>query len=197
MGLCFIKSTRYCASMILHSRSRKKGRSGGSLRGDNPEPEFSTPGPAGNKNGPGLEVLRGRFSTWDKYQCRWAIRDNGGLAVKCKKNGAKGVACEYTANPRSCPEYLSNPRAYWKQVERSLKRQKKICQGDASPIRTRMCRNAGDEAHFRLHRLTPGSPEEGEPCPHRMDKHKLSEEFCKKQWSSFCTFFFYMIQNDC
>lgn len=153
-----------------------------------------------NENG-----LKGRFSLKDGARCSWLAareRDAFVLGVTCKK-GAKSFGCEYVADPTACQQYASNSIAYWKQIGRSLKKQKRLCRDSTAMVKAGMCRSAPADAHFRLKKDTrPSSmvplpsPAGNNHCPDRIERLKVAEEYCSSSWSSLCTFLFLMLEND-
>ncbi|XP_026213982.1 fibroblast growth factor-binding protein 1 [Anabas testudineus] len=152
------------------------------------------------------QPIKGKLVTKDKSHCTWAAtgEDLFILGVTCKK-GDRTFSCDYVAKPAVCPQYASNVKLYWKQIARALKKQKNLCLDSNELVRTGMCRGAARDAHFRLrnaqrktaqpHPPTPAATAE-KPCQHK--NKKLAEEYCNDSWSSFCTFFFTMVQDyDC
>lgn len=152
------------------------------------------------------QPIKGKMVTKDKSDCTWAAigEDLFTLSVTCKK-GDRSFSCEYVARPAVCPEYVSNVRLYWKQIARALKKQKNLCQDSKAMIRAGMCRRAASDANFRLHNAAriPAPPSAPRPASTGVksclpDNKKLAYEYCKDSWSSFCTFFFTMVQDgDC
>ncbi|XP_051514869.1 fibroblast growth factor-binding protein 1-like [Myxocyprinus asiaticus] len=158
----------------------------------------------GPKASSGTGVFRGRFSLKDGAQCTWVAAAEGHasvLGVTCK-NGAQSFDCEYVAKPTACQQYASDAKAYWKQIARALKKQKRLCRDSTALLRAGMCRKAPEDAHFRLKVTRSSSPTPGTPpagkhlCSDRTDRLKLSEEYCTSSWSSLCTFLFLMLEND-
>ncbi|XP_048033086.1 fibroblast growth factor-binding protein 1 [Megalobrama amblycephala] len=148
--------------------------------------------------------LKGRFSLKDGARCSWLaarVGDAFELGVTCK-NGAKTFGCEYEAKPATCQQYASNTKAYWKQIARSLKKQKRLCRDSTAMVKAGMCRSAPADAHFRLKDARPSSrvplptPAGNNHCPDRIERLKVAEEYCSSSWSSLCTFFFLMLEND-
>ncbi|XP_060782828.1 fibroblast growth factor-binding protein 1 [Neoarius graeffei] len=151
-------------------------------------------------------LFKGRITNKDGTQCTWAaaeskIEADGAfvLSVTCKKGTEKSLHCEYTANPRLCPEYTSNVDAFWKQIGRSLKKQKKLCRDSKALLKARMCRKAPRDAHFALKtmpKVRPTPTRKSKPCPNLTNRQKLAEEYCSSSWSSVCTFFFAMVETE-
>lgn len=156
------------------------------------------------------QSLKGKTVTKDDGECQWAAtgQDVVVLAVTCKKGGAS-FGCEYEARPSACPQYASDARLYWKQMARALKKQKSLCRDRRATIKAGMCRRAVRDAHFRLRgdwgkaaaaAVTAPSPTPqpdlggATTCPSK--NKKRAEEFCNESWSSFCIFFFTMVQGD-
>ncbi|XP_040028715.2 fibroblast growth factor-binding protein 1 isoform X1 [Gasterosteus aculeatus] len=149
-------------------------------------------------------TLKGKMVVKDKSECTWAAtgEDTFVLGVSCRKRG-RSFGCEYVARPAACPQYASNVDLYWKQIARALRKQRSAC--GAARVTAGVCRRAPADAHFRP-RKAPGNPIRP-PAPGPAPKgakscvpgnRKLAEEHCNESWSSFCTFFFTMVQDyDC
>ncbi|XP_062379906.1 fibroblast growth factor-binding protein 1 [Sardina pilchardus] len=158
----------------------------------------------GSKSAGGKGMFKGRFSAKDKAQCTWVAtgEDDFVLGVTCKKGG-KSFDCAYVARPTSCPQYDSNTKQYWKQIARSLKKQRKLCYDQKSLVKAGMCRKAPEESHFRLSQTpketakpTPPPSRDNELCPDQIDKKTFADEYCNHSWTSLCNFLFTMIQNE-
>lgn len=155
------------------------------------------------------QSLKGKTVAKDGSECQWAAtgQELVVLAVNCKKGGSS-FSCEYEARPSACPQFASDAGLYWKQVTRALKKQKSLCRDRRVIIKAGMCRRAVRDAHFRLRGgrgktaatvATPSTtPQSYLPgvtsCPR--NNKKRAEEFCHESWSSFCIFFFTMVQSD-
>lgn len=153
------------------------------------------------------QSLKGKTASKDGSECHWAAagQEVVVLAVSCKKGGSS-YSCEYEARPSACPQFASDVRLYWKQVSRALKKQKSLCLDRRATIKAGMCRRAVREAHFTLRGgrgktaaavTTPSTTPDlagVTSCPGG-NKNK-AEEFCNESWSSFCIFFFTMVQSD-
>ncbi|XP_042348651.1 fibroblast growth factor-binding protein 1 [Plectropomus leopardus] len=170
-----------------------------------------------HKDRPGLKVgrqpksvssqpIKGKMVSKDKSECTWAATGEGLfiLGITCKKMD-RSYSCEYVARLDLCPQYASNVRLYWKQIARALRKQKSLCQDSRALIKAGVCRRAARDAHFRLRNAQrktdppstpPPSPRAVKSC--QPNNRKLAEEHCHDSWSSFCTFFFTMLQDyDC
>lgn len=159
---------------------------------------------SGPKSDSGKGMFKGRFSAKDKAQCTWVATgdDEFVLGVTCKKGG-RSFDCAYVAKPTACPQYASNAKQYWRQIGRSLKKQRKLCYDHKSLVKAGMCRKAPEDAHFKLSQTpkettkpTPPPSKDNELCPDQIDKKTFAEEYCSHSWSSLCTFIFTMIQNE-
>lgn len=150
--------------------------------------------------------VKGRIAKKDGTQCTWAatesrVEGDGAfvLSITCKKGTEASLRCEYTAKPRLCPEFTSNVDAFWKQVGRSLKKQKRLCRDPKALLKAGMCRKAPRDAHFALRTIQKihGAPsKKNKPCPNLSNRQKLAEDYCSSSWSSVCTFFFAMIETE-
>ncbi|XP_069488032.1 fibroblast growth factor-binding protein 1 [Ambystoma mexicanum] len=145
------------------------------------------------------------------------------LRVECTKGG-DSFRCEFAGNPSACPEYTANQKHYWKQISRALKKQKNICQDPKAMLKSKECKKAPKEAHLSIlpeagpakeakkghhgkkhsppesptNESKPAAGEGGKECVEdveAIDQRKVAEEYCGESWSSFCTFFFSMLQN--
>ncbi|CAL1612932.1 unnamed protein product [Knipowitschia caucasica] len=152
-----------------------------------------------------LQPIKGKTLTKDKAHCTWAVTGDQRaftMGVTCSKAG-KRTSCDYMARPSLCPEFALNPKLYWKQIARSLRKQKSICQDRSALVRAGMCRRAPREAHFKMGgsdrrprpnvTLTPPPVQSCQPANQR-----LALEFCQERWTSICTFLFTVVKDqDC
>ncbi|KAL0203869.1 hypothetical protein M9458_001887 [Cirrhinus mrigala] len=160
------------------------------------------------RRGDNVSVLKGKFTTKDETQCSWVARgeDKYIMNVTCKPGNGNGFTCKYTAKPATCTDYGSNPEGYWKQIARSVKKQKKLCKDPRAMIRAGMCKSAPQDAHFKLTETSKAKPPKTEKtpitkntalpdtkrqCTERIDHSELAKE-------NLCAFLFTVIQNgDC
>lgn len=150
------------------------------------------------------QPVKGKTVTKDEYECSWAAAgdDVVTLRVNCTK-AKKSFSCVYIARPAACPRYASNVKLYWKQVARAMSKQRELCRNSSALVRAGMCRGAARHAHFRLHETqrttdpTSSPPPAGRAVKSCQPVHKkAAEEYCNDSWSSFCVFFFTMVQDD-
>ncbi|XP_059202545.1 fibroblast growth factor-binding protein 1 [Centropristis striata] len=192
--------------LMLSSCQKSHGRRG---RGVDRGQHKDRPGPRvgrQSKSIPAAQPIKGKMVTKDKSECTWAVtgEDLFFLGVTCKK-GDRSFSCEYIARPTVCPQYASNVNLYWKQIARAMRKQKSLCQDGNAFVRAGVCRKAPRDAHFRLHNAQKktGPPSSPQLAPRAVKSckpvnRKLAEEQCNEAWSSFCTFFFTMVQDyDC
>uniref|UniRef100_A0A672MMD8 Fibroblast growth factor binding protein 1b n=1 Tax=Sinocyclocheilus grahami TaxID=75366 RepID=A0A672MMD8_SINGR len=162
-----------------------------------------------------ISVQKAKFTTKDKAQCSWVARgeDKYTMTVTCKPGNGDGFTCKYTAKPATCTEYGSNPEGYWKQIARSVKKQKKLCADPRAMIRAGMCKRAPLDAHFKLSETSQAKPPKTEKtpiatnttppdtkrqCTERIDHSEVAKEKCGDSWASLCAFLFTVIQSgDC
>ncbi|XP_020662245.3 fibroblast growth factor-binding protein 1 [Pogona vitticeps] len=180
-----------------------------------------------SKKTPGQKSsLKGKFITKEKFVCTWMVNEaqTAMLKIDCKKE-AKAFSCEFSGNPSTCPQYPENRKAFWKQITRSLKNKKMMCQDSKSILKSRLCNKGPPSAHLRLitqkaehakqekpasHKkevsLTPVTPVTTENQPGKassecvedtdyIDQSKVAEEYCSESWLSLCKFFISMIQD--
>ncbi|KAK2839037.1 hypothetical protein Q7C36_013851 [Tachysurus vachellii] len=185
----------------------KKGRGKKNQHSLSPKPAERPRNPkkSSSKN-PNVDAVlfKSRFVKEDGMRCTWAATESSiedgvafVLSITCKKGAV--LHCEYTAKPRLCPEITSNIDAFWKQIGRSLEKQNGLCRNAKALIRARMCRMAPKGAHFALKtqpKVLPTPASKNKPCPKLHNREKLAEEYCGSSWSSFCTFFFAMVETE-
>uniref|UniRef100_H0ZHK1 Fibroblast growth factor binding protein 1 n=1 Tax=Taeniopygia guttata TaxID=59729 RepID=H0ZHK1_TAEGU len=117
-------------------KERKKGRQGNEK---------------GQKSKGGKSSPKGKFETKENAECTWSVMDTNAVTVHVQcKHGDTEFWCEFSGNPSSCAQYAANQKSYWKQVSRSLKKQKHICQDPKSVLKSRLCRKGPQSAHLRL-----------------------------------------------
>lgn len=203
IGICIMENFLQASAQV------KKGR--GKQKQQRLSPKPTVP-PRNHKKGDSKDpsddsvLFKGRIAKKDGTRCTWAATESSAgkdgafvLSISCKNGTEKGLHCEYSAKPRSCPEYTSNVDAFWKQISRSLKMQKKLCRDSKALLKARMCTKAPKVAHFALKttpkvHLTPAK--KNKPCPNLANRRKLAEEYCSSSWSSVCTFFFAMVETE-
>ncbi|XP_027010580.1 fibroblast growth factor-binding protein 1 [Tachysurus fulvidraco] len=185
----------------------KKGRGKKNQYSLSPKPKAlpHNPKKSSSKN-PNVDAVlfKSRFVKEDGMRCTWAATESSiedgvafVLSITCKKGTV--LHCEYTAKPRLCPEITSNIDAFWKQISRSLKNQNKLCRDTKALIRARMCRMAPKGAHFALKtppKVLPTPASKNSSCPNLHNREKMAEEYCGSSWSSFCTFFFALVETE-
>ncbi|XP_072288892.1 fibroblast growth factor-binding protein 1-like isoform X2 [Eucyclogobius newberryi] len=150
------------------------------------------------------QPIKGKMVTKDKAECTWAATGDRlfTMGVTCKKEG-KRISCDYVARPHLCPQFEGNAKRYWRQIGRSLRKQKDVCQDGDALVRAGMCQRAPRQAHFRLEKSDRKASPRSEPSASTVKScqpanERRAREFCKHSWSSFCTFFFTMVNDqDC
>ncbi|NXG73193.1 FGFP1 protein, partial [Baryphthengus martii] len=105
----------------------------------------------GQKSKGGKSSLTGKFKNKENVECTWAVTDMNPVTVRvdCKHGGSE-FWCEFSGDPSTCAEYAANQKPYWKQVSRSLKKQKQICQDPKSVLKSKICKQAPRSARLKL-----------------------------------------------
>ncbi|KAM4810099.1 fibroblast growth factor-binding protein 1 [Rhinophrynus dorsalis] len=167
----------------------------------------------------GKGSLQGKFSTKDKANCVWSVTETGTVTLKINCTRGESVfSCTFGGNPSSCAKYAANQKSYWKQITRALRKQKNICQESKTVLKSKECKKGPEQAHLRyisssflLTNEDKGSNQaEAKPtvqvnltdatkdCAGDSDeaeRKRAAAEYCGESWSSFCTFFFSMVQS--
>ncbi|XP_053921371.1 fibroblast growth factor-binding protein 1 [Cuculus canorus] len=201
-------------------KERKKGRKG-IEDGGKPETESNQENEKGRKLKRGKASPKGKFKTKENVECTWAVTDMNAvtLHIECK-HGESKFWCEFSGDPSTCSHYAINQKSYWKQVSRSLKKQKQICQDPKSVLKSKLCRKGPRSAHLKLAHSslltsvdlakevvqTPAaasvtekklehSPQDCVEDIDYIDQKKVAEEYCPESLLSLCKFFITMVQD--
>ncbi|XP_054854647.1 fibroblast growth factor-binding protein 1 [Eublepharis macularius] len=229
IGCLALLCTLIVLSQILHAdcegkKERKKertntGKGGRQHSGSSPQ------------NGNGQKARgqkgnhKGKFISKEKSQCTWTLNEGEAATLKidCKREG-HDVSCTFSGNPSTCPQFSENRNLFWKQITRSLKRQKNICEDSKGILKSQICKKGPASAHLRMvvtshnfEREKPvlhgretltgtGSPVSSENLPEQgssdcvedidyVDQKKVAEQYCSESWLSLCNFFVSMLQD--
>ncbi|NWS93969.1 FGFP1 protein, partial [Mionectes macconnelli] len=153
-------------------KERKQGRQGIKDSGKTPT-EPMEGNEKGRKSKGGKSSPRGKFETKENAECTWAVTDMNAatMLVECRQ-GDSTFWCEFSGDPSSCAQYATNQKSYWKQVSRSLKKQKQICHDPKSVLKSKVCRKGPQSAHLRLTHsslLTAAGPDKGNTKHHTQE----------------------------
>ncbi|OPJ70946.1 fibroblast growth factor-binding protein 1 [Patagioenas fasciata monilis] len=133
-------------------KERKKGRQG-IEDGRKNQTESNQGDEKGRKSKGGKSSPKGKFKTKENAECTWAVTDRNAATVhvECKHNDSE-FWCEFSGDPSACPQHAANQKAFWKQISRSLKKEKQICQDPKSVLKSKICRKGPRSAHLKLTR---------------------------------------------
>ncbi|KFP42232.1 Fibroblast growth factor-binding protein 1, partial [Chlamydotis macqueenii] len=131
-------------------KERKKGRQGVEGGGKN-QTESNQENEKERKSKGGKSSPKGKFKTKENAVCIWTVTNMHAATVHIEcKHGDSEYWCEFSGDPSTCPQYAANQKSYWKQVSRSLKKQKQICQDPKSVLKSKICRKGPRSAHLKL-----------------------------------------------
>ncbi|XP_048365701.1 fibroblast growth factor-binding protein 1-like [Sphaerodactylus townsendi] len=215
-------------SQIAHTDCRRqKERKKGQTDTDKGERLESGSSPRNGKGQSGRGqrgAHKGKFISKEKSQCTWTLseRETATLKIDCKEKD-RNVSCVFSGHPSTCPQFSENRNAFWKQITRSLKKKKDICEDPKGILKSQVCKKGPASAHLRLvtshnsqrdnlglqerETLPPAaSPEASENLPEQgsrdcvedvdyIDQTKVAEEYCSETWLSLCKFFVTMLQD--
>ncbi|NXU58586.1 FGFP1 protein, partial [Turnix velox] len=206
-------------------KERKRGRQGIEDSGKK-QTESNTENKKGQKSKEGKASPKGKFKTEESAECTWAVTDMNAAIVHVEcRHGDSQFSCEFSGEPSTCPQYAANQKSYWKQVSRSLKKQKQICQDPKSIIKSKVCRKGPRTAHLKLTHSSLLTSTKGSIVHHAkeagqapsvssvtekkqeqhpqdcvedidyIDQKKVAEEYCPESLLSLCNFLITMVQD--
>lgn len=150
-------------------KERKKGRQGLEDSGKR-QTEPNQENEKGRKTKGGKSSPKGKFKTKENAECTWAVTNTNAATVHVEcKHGDSEFWCEFSGDPSACAQYAANQKSFWKQVSRSLKKQKQICQDPKSVLKSKVCRKGPRSAHLKLTHsslLTSAGPTKGNTVQH-------------------------------
>ncbi|NXY81543.1 FGFP1 protein, partial [Alcedo cyanopectus] len=148
--LCvFILVSQMLLTNCEKQKERKKGKQG-IEDGRKKHSEFHQENENGQKP-KGGKLPRGKFKNKEDVECTWAVTGMKAVTVHVDcKHGDSEFWCEFSGDPSACAEYAANQKLYWKQVSRSLKKQKQICQDHKSVLKPKVCKQASRSARLKL-----------------------------------------------
>ncbi|XP_013915473.1 PREDICTED: fibroblast growth factor-binding protein 1-like [Thamnophis sirtalis] len=190
-------------SETVKERKREKpnnGRAGRAQAGPNKNAK-------GQRNrGQRGSPTKGKFTTKEKAECSWTIneKETALLKVDCKK-GEDAFSCAFSGSPSTCPQYAEKQKVFWKEITRSLKKQKNLCKDPKTLLKSKVCKAGPPTAHLRLlmdakpETPIPKQPEkESSDCVEDIDyvdQKKVAEEYCSETWQNLCYFIISMVQD--
>ncbi|KFV62893.1 Fibroblast growth factor-binding protein 1, partial [Dryobates pubescens] len=119
----------------------------------------------GRKSKGGKSSPKGKFKTKENAECSWAVTNvnTATVHIECK-HGDREFWCEFSGDPSTCAQYAANQKSFWRQVSRSLKKQKQLCQDPKSVLKSKVCKKGPQNTHLRLTHsslLTSAGPAKG------------------------------------
>ncbi|XP_077157693.1 fibroblast growth factor-binding protein 1-like [Paroedura picta] len=226
IGCLALLCTLIVFSQILHTdgerpKERKKEQSQ-TGKGRKQETKNNPQNGKGQRGRGQKGAQTGKFISKEKSPCTWTLTESetATLKIDCKKKD-RDVSCVFSGNPSTCPQYSENKKVFWKQITRSLKKKKNICEDPKEILKSPVCKKAPASAHLTLDpspkqedpvlqgkedSVTVAAPHAPEALPEHgsndcvedvdyVDQKKVAEEYCSELWFSLCEFFIVMVQD--
>lgn len=215
-------------SQILHTdcerqKERKKEQTERS-KGGRQESRSNHQNGKGQKGRGQKGAHKGKFISKEKSPCTWTLSEGeiATLKIDCKKED-RNISCAFSGNPSTCPQFSENRNIFWKQITRSLKKKKNICEDPKDILKSSVCKKGPASAHLRL--VNSHNPKQEDPVLHErktssatvspnaaenppkrgssdcvedvdyVDQEKVAEDYCPEPWLSLCRFFVAMVQD--
>ncbi|NXP78774.1 FGFP1 protein, partial [Ramphastos sulfuratus] len=145
-------------------KESKKRRQGIENSGKN-QTEPNQENEKGRKSKGGKSSPKGKFKNKENAECTWAVTNmsTATVHVECKHHDSE-FWCDFSGDPSTCAHYAGNQKSFWKQVFRSLKKQKQICRDPKSVLKSKVCKKGPASAHLKLTHsslLTSAGPAKG------------------------------------
>ncbi|KAF7467457.1 Hypothetical predicted protein [Marmota monax] len=139
------------AAQVLSAKVRNGTKN---RRGSIPEGDPSVPlgkGQSKQRSRTSKSMTNGKFATKDQASCRWSVTEQElviTLKVECTRMDQE-FSCVFAGKPTKCLK-LNNEKAYWKQIVRTLRKQKNLCENSKSVLKTRVCKKQFPESNLKL-----------------------------------------------
>ncbi|KAM6441430.1 fibroblast growth factor-binding protein 1 isoform 1-T3 [Liasis olivaceus] len=181
-------------------KERKRERPNNS-RGGKGQPGSSKNARGQRNRGQNGSPMKGKFTTKEKAECSWSVNEKETtlLTVDCKR-GEDAFSCAFSGSPSTCQRYAENQKVFWKEITRSLKKQKNLCKDHKAVLKSKVCKTGPPTAHLRLvmdakQEISKKEPIDCVEDDDYVDQKKVAEQHCSELWQPLCHFFISMIQD--
>ncbi|KAL1791054.1 Fibroblast growth factor-binding 1 [Sigmodon hispidus] len=133
------------------------------------------------RNRTSKSTTNGKFVTKDQATCKWAVTEEVvgvSLKVQCTK-ADHDFSCVFAGDPTDCLKQ-NNDQIYWKQIARTLRKQKNICGNPESVLKSRVCKKKFPESNLKLVNANAG----GKTKPSKEKAAVPTTEYSKVQDAS-------------
>ncbi|XP_051020844.1 fibroblast growth factor-binding protein 1 [Acomys russatus] len=171
----FLLSFLLLAAQVLSEKVRKRAKHAPHSTAEEGMSASSSKAQNKQRSRTSKSVTHGKFVTKDQATCKWAVSEEElgiHLKVQCTQ-ASQEFSCVYAGDPTGCLKH-NRDQIYWKQIARTLRKQKGICGNSRSVLKTRVCREKFPESNLKL--VNPNAHGNLQPRKEKEEEHSKVQE---------------------